>query len=219
MPHRSIVLFLRELKQRRVYRVALAYGIAGSALVQIGGTVLSIFHASEWVQQLFVVILAVGFPIALMLAWAFDITAAGIERTPNVRGLYVTNARQIWILGFSRNVHRCLCVVFILVLAPVAIDWQRVCRPNECKRPGKKYRGLAIRKFEHGKGERVFHERRAGRNPYQPRQGFRSQSDQPLECSAIQDRRRAQPEGNRPAAWRRLYSGRLGPAHPESASR
>jgi serine/threonine-protein kinase len=99
MPHRSITAFFQELKQRRVYRVALAYGIAGSALVQIGGTILPIFHAPEWVQQIFVVALAAGFPIALMLAWAFDITASGIERTPSVRGLHVTHRRQVLVLG------------------------------------------------------------------------------------------------------------------------
>jgi len=100
MPHRSIASFFKELKERRVYRVALAYGIVGSALVQIGGTILPIFHAPEWVQQIFVVALAAGFPIALMLAWAFDITPSGIERTPNVHGLHVTNRRQALVLGF-----------------------------------------------------------------------------------------------------------------------
>ena len=66
--------FLRELKQRRVYRVALAYGVVASGLVQIGGTILPIFGAPPWVQQVFVVLVAAGFPFALVLAWAFDIT-------------------------------------------------------------------------------------------------------------------------------------------------
>ena len=82
--------FFRELKQRRVYRVALAYGVVASGLVQIGGTILPIFHAAEWVQQLFVVLIAVGFPFALVLAWAFDITRTGIQRTPNISGLRVS---------------------------------------------------------------------------------------------------------------------------------
>lgn len=89
--------FLRELKNRRVYRVALAYGVVASALVQIGGTILPIFHAAEWVQQMFVVLIAVGFPFALVLAWAFDITSTGIQRTSNVSGLHVTSRRQVWV--------------------------------------------------------------------------------------------------------------------------
>ncbi|MGI8431520.1 MAG: FlgO family outer membrane protein [Chthoniobacterales bacterium] len=91
--------FLRELKHRRVYRVALAYGVVASGLVQIGGTILPIFHAPEWVQQLFVVLIAVGFPFALVLAWAFDITSTGIQRTSSVTGLRVTSRRQVWVLA------------------------------------------------------------------------------------------------------------------------
>jgi len=60
--------FFGELRHRRVYRVALAYGVVASGLVQIGGAILPIFHAAEWVQQLFVVLIAVGFPFALVLA-------------------------------------------------------------------------------------------------------------------------------------------------------
>lgn len=90
--------FFEELKDRRVYRVALAYGVAGSGLVQIGGTILPIFAAPPWVQQVFVVMVAVGFPFALVLAWAFDITSSGIQRTPNRNGR-VSHRRQIWALA------------------------------------------------------------------------------------------------------------------------
>src|ERR1051325_10145561 len=91
--------FFRELKHRRFYRVALAYGVAASGLVQIGGTVLPIFAAPPWVQQVFVVLVAIGFPFALVLAWAFDITASGIQRTSNVKGLRVSHRRQLWTLA------------------------------------------------------------------------------------------------------------------------
>jgi TolB-like protein len=91
--------FFSELKHRRVYRVALAYGVVASGLVQIGGTILPIFHVAEWMQQFFVVLIALGFPFALVLAWAFDITSSGIQRTPNVSGLRVSSRRQIWLLA------------------------------------------------------------------------------------------------------------------------
>ncbi|MGI8957717.1 MAG: hypothetical protein ACR2II_12505, partial [Chthoniobacterales bacterium] len=87
--------FFRELKDRRVYRVALAYGVAASGLVQIGGTILPIFGAAPWVQQVFVFLVAVGFPFALVLAWAFDITSSGIQRTPQRGGTQISHARQI----------------------------------------------------------------------------------------------------------------------------
>lgn len=91
--------FFRELKHRRVYRVALAYGVAASGLVQIGGTILPIFNAPPWVQQVFVVLIAIGFPFALVLAWAFDITSSGIQRTPDIGGLHPSYSRQIWTLA------------------------------------------------------------------------------------------------------------------------
>jgi len=91
--------FFGELKRRRVYRVALGYGIAASATVQVGGTILPIFHAPEWVQQVFVVLISIGFPFALVLAWVFDITSSGVQRTPNIKGLRVSSRRQMWMLG------------------------------------------------------------------------------------------------------------------------
>ncbi len=75
-----------ELKRRRVYRVALAYGVIASGLLQVGGTVLPIFRAPDWAQQIFVVLIAAGFPLALVLAWIFDFTPEGIQRTPQAHG-------------------------------------------------------------------------------------------------------------------------------------
>src|SRR3954471_22047891 len=72
--------FFQELKSRRVFRVAIAYAIAASATIQVIGTVLPIFHVRDWVQQVLVVLIGLGFPVALMLAWAFDMTAEGIVR-------------------------------------------------------------------------------------------------------------------------------------------
>src|SRR3954462_11431414 len=56
-----------ELRRRRVYRVALAYGVFASAMIQVGGTILPLFHAPEWSQQVMVVLIAAGFPLALVL--------------------------------------------------------------------------------------------------------------------------------------------------------
>ena len=87
-----------ELKRRRVYRVALVYGIFASAMIQVGGTILPIFGAAEWMQQVFVVLIVTAFPFALMLAWYFDITSEGIRRTPNAQGLRVYGKGQLWLL-------------------------------------------------------------------------------------------------------------------------
>src|SRR4051812_30780300 len=73
--------FLQELKNRRVFRVAIGYAIIASGTIQVIGTVLPIFHVRDWVQQVLVVLVGLGFPVALMLAWVFDLTTSGIVRT------------------------------------------------------------------------------------------------------------------------------------------
>ena len=92
--------FLQELKKRRVYRVAIGYGVAASALVQVGGSVLATFHTPEWVQQVMVALLALGFPVALMLAWVFDMRDGMIQSPSTLHGLRnAARNRRVWILG------------------------------------------------------------------------------------------------------------------------
>jgi TolB-like protein/Tfp pilus assembly protein PilF len=92
--------FIQELKNRRVYRVAIAYIIAGAAILQVAGTVLPIFHAPDWAQQAFVFLLAMGFPMALVLAWSFNVEAGAIKKTHAGRGrTAVANQRRVWILA------------------------------------------------------------------------------------------------------------------------
>ena len=92
--------FFQELKQRRVVRVAIGYAIAAWLIVQIASTVLPTFHVPEWVLQALIVIVALGFPTALVLAWAFDVTPSGLEKTPEGTGvLAAKNRRHGWLLG------------------------------------------------------------------------------------------------------------------------
>jgi TolB-like protein/Flp pilus assembly protein TadD len=97
--------FFQELKNRRVYRVALGYVVAGSATVQVVGTVLPIFHAPDWAQQLFVVLVAVGFPFALVLAWSFDVEAGTIKKAGvGPGGTAVANRRRVWVVAAAGSV-------------------------------------------------------------------------------------------------------------------
>ena len=77
--------FFAELKRRNVYKVAVAYAVVGWLVIQISSTVLPTFHAPEWVVQTLVVLVALGFPIALVLAWAFELTPEGIKRRKTLR--------------------------------------------------------------------------------------------------------------------------------------
>lgn len=76
--------FLGELKRRNVYKVAVAYVVAGWALAQGLAQVLPVFSVPNWIIQLLVVLIVLGLPVALGLAWAFELTPEGIKRTEDV---------------------------------------------------------------------------------------------------------------------------------------
>src|SRR5438094_248531 len=73
--------FFEELQRRRVYRVAAAYIIAAGFIIQMGSAILSAWELPNWTFRLVVVLLLIGFPIALILAWVFDVTSEGIRAT------------------------------------------------------------------------------------------------------------------------------------------
>ena len=73
--------FFGELKRRNVYKVAVAYAVVGWLLVQIATQVFPFFEIPNWGVRLIVLLVVVGFPIALILAWAFELTPEGIKRT------------------------------------------------------------------------------------------------------------------------------------------
>ncbi|HEY2569434.1 MAG TPA: tetratricopeptide repeat protein [Candidatus Udaeobacter sp.] len=76
--------FFSELKRRNVYKVAVAYIVAGWALAQGIAQVFPVFYVPNWAIQLVVVLIIIGFPVAVLLAWAFEITPQGIKRTEDV---------------------------------------------------------------------------------------------------------------------------------------
>ena len=73
--------FFSELKRRNVYKVAVAYAIGGWALAQGIAQVFPVFGVPNWIVQLIVLLIVIGFPIALVLAWAFELTGEGLKRT------------------------------------------------------------------------------------------------------------------------------------------
>ncbi len=77
--------FFGELKRRRVYSVAVAYAVVGWLLIQVVTQVFPPFEIPNWEQRLVIVAIVIGFPIALVLAWLFDLTRYGIVRTDDLR--------------------------------------------------------------------------------------------------------------------------------------
>lgn len=79
MPQKSGLL--QEFKRRRVFRTAVAYAAAAFVVAQVADLVLPAFDVPDWTFRLVLVLLALGFPIALVLAWSFDVTSDGVRRT------------------------------------------------------------------------------------------------------------------------------------------
>jgi TolB-like protein/cytochrome c-type biogenesis protein CcmH/NrfG len=73
--------FFAELKRRNVYKVAVTYGVVAWLIMQIASQLFPFFDIPNWVVRLVILLLIIGFPIALIIAWAFETTPAGIKRT------------------------------------------------------------------------------------------------------------------------------------------
>src|ERR1700745_3670023 len=73
--------FFAELKRRNVYKVAVAYAVVGWLIAQIATQIFPFLEIPNWIVRLVIMLIAIGFPIALVIAWAFEATPEGIKRT------------------------------------------------------------------------------------------------------------------------------------------
>ncbi len=80
----SLNNFLTELKKRNVYRVAIAYGVVAWLLIQIASQIFPFFNIPNWAVRLVVLLSIIGFPVALIFSWVFEMTPEGIKRTEDV---------------------------------------------------------------------------------------------------------------------------------------
>ncbi|HEY2143967.1 MAG TPA: hypothetical protein VGH06_06400 [Candidatus Udaeobacter sp.] len=90
--------FFEEVKRRKVYRVAAAYIIAAGGIIQLASAAFPAWELPNWALRLVIVLLLLGFPIALMLAWVYDITAEGIRATPTIATPRSHRRRNIMVL-------------------------------------------------------------------------------------------------------------------------
>jgi TolB-like protein len=90
--------FFGELKRRNVYKVAVAYAVVGWLVMQVASTVVPALHLPDTITSAVVVLTLLGFPIALILAWAFELTPEGIKRTEDVdRSARDASTNRIWV--------------------------------------------------------------------------------------------------------------------------
>src|SRR5213594_4167197 len=113
---RSVAMsgFFEEVKRRKVYRVAVAYIIAAGGIIQLGSAAFPAWELPNWALRLVIVLLLVGFPIALILAWAFDVTPQGIRATPNVAVPRTNRRRNVIMLVATGVIVSAIAGFFLL---------------------------------------------------------------------------------------------------------
>ena len=81
--------FFEEVKRRKVYRVAVAYAVGAGTAIQLASAVFPAWDLPSWTLRLVIVVLLIGFPISLILAWALEVTPEGIRATPSAPSIAV----------------------------------------------------------------------------------------------------------------------------------
>src|SRR5882672_1750809 len=146
--------FFRELKQRKVYRVAVGYAVVAWLVVQISATVIPAYHAPEWILPLVITGVALGFPVALVLAWAFDIEGGAIKKTPEstVATLSGANRRRVWLLAAVGLIISALAIGGYWLWHP----WRKaltVLQPPPSTMPAILEKSVAVLPFENLSGD------------------------------------------------------------------
>ncbi len=103
--------FFNELRRRKVYKVAIAYGVVAWLLMQVASQIFPFFEIPNWAVRLVVLLLVIGFPVAMILAWAFELTPEGIKRTKDIN-LSKSIKRKT-----SRKLDFLIIAVLLLVIA------------------------------------------------------------------------------------------------------
>ena len=91
-------IFFGELKRRNVYKVAVAYAVVGWLLIQVATQVFPFLEIPNWMIRLVILLTAFGFPVALIIAWAFELTPEGLKRTEFADKLPKKSSRnRVWL--------------------------------------------------------------------------------------------------------------------------
>lgn len=114
--------FIEELRHRNVFRVAVAYVVAGWLIAQIADLAADAFDAPDWVMKMLIVLLLIGLPVALFLAWAYELTPEGVKRAKDLPANTPKDPRA------GSHLNRATLVA--LVLAVAWLGWDKLQRPT-----------------------------------------------------------------------------------------
>ena len=118
----SPVTLFGELRRRKVFRVAAAYAVMAWLLLQVADILLDNFGAPEWVFKSFTVLLVLGFPLAVVLAWIFDLTPGGLQRTPGAAPADSVAPANREMAGRERLTNRIILVGAFLIILVMATE-------------------------------------------------------------------------------------------------
>jgi len=111
---------LEELKRRNVFRVGIAYGVLAWLLLQVADIVVETVAAPDWVMKTLLAAILIGFPVALLFAWAFEVTPEGIKRESEV------DRSQSITTHTARRLDLTIIAVLVLALGYFAVDMPQV---------------------------------------------------------------------------------------------
>jgi hypothetical protein len=107
--------FFEELKRRNVFKVGIVYGITAWVIAQMAGLAADSFLAPGWVMKMLISILMLGFPVALLMAWAYELTPQGLQRESNAIKEQPTSKA-------NGKINRAIIIALIVTLAYIAYD-------------------------------------------------------------------------------------------------
>src|SRR5437899_5279018 len=140
--------FFAELQRRNVYKVAIAYAVVAWLLLQAASILFPTFEAPPWTMKVFVAVIALGFPIALVLAWAFELTPEGIKRAEDVdlsKSITRKTGRK---LDFS--------IIAVLLLAIAILLFQRLHHNVSPAVSSSLDKSIAVLPFENFSEDKAF---------------------------------------------------------------
>src|SRR6478672_1347947 len=130
--------FFRELRRRNIFRVAAAYGIVGWLIIQVATSTFPILEIPRWCVRLVVVMVILGFPVAMILAWAYELTPEGLKRTDEVPPTEAARRPVTQRLNFT--------IIAVLTCAVAFLIYQRV-NPSQSS-PDAPEKSIAVLPFE-----------------------------------------------------------------------
>ena len=160
--------FFAELKRRNVYKVAVAYVVVAWLLLQAASIFLPAFDSPSWVMKFLIVVIILGFPVVLILSWAFELTSEGIklesEIAPN-QSITRRTGRKIVGITIMLAVFAAGLMIFQIMRPKPSAIAEKTGPPSVRTADRKQVdRRPALREPESRPGERIFQRRHSGRN-------------------------------------------------------